>query len=216
MAFGQVKKPRNLAAYDYKLLHFGFTVGLNTVDMGIKRSPARQLNADIVQVQPGFQVSIVSDLRLTEDLNMRFLPGITLTERKVSFFNPGDNALVHTMTIESSYLDFPLTFKYRAVRTNNYRPYLLGGLNFRYDLAADKVYDSEEEVYIRFKPADLYLEGGFGIDFYNTYFKFAPEIKVGMGLFNMMVDDPADGQQQYTESISRLRSYIVSLCFHFE
>jgi hypothetical protein len=213
----QVKRPQNLPGYDdNKTLHFGFTVGLNTMDMGIGRSTVRTLNADITNVEPGFQVSIVSDLRLAENWNMRFLPGIAFGQRTMAFYSLDYDTLFHQMSIESSYLDFPLSFKYRAQRLNNYRPYMLGGLNFRYDLAAGKDFDTDKEIYIRFKPADIYLELGFGIDLYLMYFKFSPELKVSMGMLNVMVDDPAEGQQKYTESISRLNSYIVSLCFHFE
>ncbi|HYW97249.1 MAG TPA: hypothetical protein VE870_16775, partial [Bacteroidales bacterium] len=55
----QVKRPQNLPGYDYKKLHFGFTVGLNSMDLGSKRSMQNGLIADETVVEPGFQVSIV-------------------------------------------------------------------------------------------------------------------------------------------------------------
>ena len=65
----QVKRPRNLPSYDFKKVHFGFTVGLNTMDLGIRRSLANDLVPDESTVEPGFQVSIISDLRINDDLN---------------------------------------------------------------------------------------------------------------------------------------------------
>jgi len=115
-----------------------------------------------------------------------------------------------------NYLDFPLHFKYRAHRVNNYRPYVFGGLNFRYDMSAKKEYDGESNEYIKFKPADVYLEFGFGVDNYLRYFKFAPEIKLAVGFRNIIADEGRPPYHQFVESIDRVTSYIVMLNFHFE
>ncbi len=138
----QVKKPWNDPGYDNKPLHFGFSVGVNTMDLGIKRTLSSEtgtvLIPDLSMVQPGFQVQIVSNLRLSDDLDLRFLPGISFGARKISFYNTDGTLFGTPVDIESSYLDFPLDLKYRARRLNNYRPYILGGFNYRYDMAAKK------------------------------------------------------------------------------
>ena len=36
--FSQVEHPRNLTAFDFKRIHFGFTVGLNVMDVGFTRN----------------------------------------------------------------------------------------------------------------------------------------------------------------------------------
>ncbi len=91
---GQIKRVQNDPGYDYKWIHFGFMVGLNTMDFGFKRPVQIQdsiLFADVSKPSPGFQVSIVSDLRLGDRLSLRFLPGITFGSRAVSFYNKGDS-----------------------------------------------------------------------------------------------------------------------------
>ena len=115
-----------------------------------------------------------------------------------------------------SFLDFPLHLKYRSERVNNYRPYLVGGINFRYDMSAKREFDVESAEYVKFKPADFYLEFGFGVDTYLRYFKFAPEIKLGIGLRNIISDDGREPYPQFVNSIERATSYIVMLNFHFE
>jgi hypothetical protein len=210
----QVKKPQNLPGYDYKRLRFGFTFGINTMDMGMKRSFVSDLYPDISSPGAGINVSIVSDLRLTENLNLRFLPGIALGDRTFSFYH-GDT-LDSRMTLDASYLDFPLLLKYSGKRLNNVKPYVIGGLNFRYDMASKKEYNEGEDVFIRLKPADLYLEIGMGLDYYLTFFKFSTELKLGVGMLNVVVEDPAQGHPQYVESINKLNSFIVMLNFHFE
>ncbi|HER09649.1 MAG TPA: PorT family protein [Bacteroides sp.] len=225
----QEKKPRNLPAFDLKRLHFGFTVGLNTMDLGIQRNyeAVDFVYADVSRILPGFQVSIVSDLRLSDNWNLRFLPGISFGSREVTYYEY-DQQLNHSTELVSlsnvdnpvaigpSFLDFPLHFKYRSARVNNYRPYVVGGLNFRYDMSAKKEYDGDSNEYVKFKPADLYVEFGFGVDTYLRYFKFAPEIKLAIGLRNIIDDLGRPPHFQFVESIDRVTSYIVMLNFHFE
>ncbi|MCK5693317.1 MAG: PorT family protein, partial [Bacteroidales bacterium] len=185
--FSQVEHPRNLTAFDFKRIHFGFTVGLNVMDVGFTRNYEAEdfLYADVSYLQPGFQVSIVSDLRLNKNWNLRFLPGISFGSREIWFYEYEDGVVLDPVDIPHvanpvplgpAFLDFPLLFKYRSKRINNYRPYVVGGLNFRYDMSAKKpgVYDSDSEEYLKFKRGDLYLEFGFGVDNYLKYFKFAP------------------------------------------
>ena len=219
---GQVKRVQNDPGYDYKWIHFGFMVGLNTMDFGFKRpalGPADILFADVSRPNPGFQVSIVSDLRLGNRLSLRFLPGITFGSRTLYFYDAsGDTAsiLISEQTVESNFLDFPLLLKYKSRRVNNYRPYLIGGLNMRYDMAARKDYDADGP-YVRLAPMDFYAEFGFGIDFFLQYFKFSPELKVSVGFRDVLVHDPAGGgNDKYSISINKLNSYVVMLCFYFE
>jgi len=209
-----VAKVQNHPNYDYKMIHFGFMVGLNTMDFGITR-PAQSgdslLFADVSGLKPGFQVSIVSDLRLNDHFTLRFLPGITFGAREVSYYDTV--GLYAQWTLESNFLDFPLLIKYKSKRVNNYRPYLIGGLNFRYDMAARRELESGAAQIRLIKP-DLYFEIGFGIDMFLQYFKFSPELKVSAGFRDVSAHDP--GGAKYNSSIERLQSYVVMLCFHFE
>ncbi len=229
--FSQEEKLRNIPSFDLKRLHFGFTVGFNTMDLAFKRNYEAEdfIYADVSKVLPGFQVGIVSDLRLGDNLNLRFMPGISFGSREVYYYEytsqgPGDLVSIdqphpadNPVAVGPSFLDFPLHLKYRSHRMNNHRPYLVAGLNFRHDMSAKKKYDSESNGYLKFKPSDLYIEIGFGVDNYLKYFKFAPEIKLAIGLLNIL--DPTDVRlpnPQFVESIDRATSYIVMLNFHFE
>jgi hypothetical protein len=219
---GQVKRVQNDPGYDYKWIHFGFMVGLNTMDFGFQRpalGTGELLFADVSKPNPGFQVSIVSDLRLGDRLSLRFLPGITFGSRSVFFYEKSaDTAstLISKQTVESNFLDFPLLLKYKSRRVNNYRPYLIGGVNTRYDMAARKDYD-DDGPWIRLEPLDFYAEFGFGIDFFLQYFKFSPELKVSVGFRDVLVHQPAGGENnKYVNSINKLNSYLVMLCFYFE
>ena len=215
----QVNKPRNLPAFDYKTLHWGFTVGLNSMDFALVRNAAAQnyVHADVIGFQPaGFQVNIVSDLRLNENLNLRILSGINLGSRKMVYYDQDDLSVVKSMTIGSSYLDFPVILKYRSERVNNYRPYVIGGMSFRYDMSARKEYAPDQDDRILLKKANPYIEVGFGIDTYLQFFKFSTEIKVAVGVRNMLKDKPFPREEQYTESLTSLRPFMLMLNWHFE
>lgn len=227
-AFSQEERPRHLPAFDYKRIHFGFTIGFNVMDLGFTRNYESEdfIYADVSHIQPGFQVSIVSDLRLNKNWNLRFLPGISFGSREVNYYEydpvtgPGEMVQLggadNPVALGPGFLDFPLHFKYRSDRVNNYRPYLVGGINFRYDMAAKRAYDVESDEYLMFKPGDLYIEFGFGVDSYLKYFKFAPELKVAVGLRNLIADEGRTPYPQFVTSVDRAMSYIVMLNFHFE
>lgn len=217
-ATAQKAKPKNDSNYDERLLHFGFSMGLNTMDFNVKMDPGDPNNytAEVVSLKPGINIQIVMDYRPATYFDVRFLPGVSFGQRNLNFYDEG-GVLVNEQQIESSFLEFPLLVKAKGMRLNNSRPYLIGGLNFRYDLAAKKEYDDDSEVYMRLRKADLYYEVGAGIDFYLPYFKLTIEAKMSNGLRDVLVhDDPHPYNPQYVNSIESLKSQMWVLSFHFE
>lgn len=190
------------------------------MDFSIKQSDNfLSTNDSIDKIEPtrqfGFNISIVSNLRLREYIDLRFLPGLSFGQRNLSYsyWSATQNRFeTKTMKIESTFLNFPLILKYKAKRINNYRPYVIGGSSFALDLASQKSIKEEDKPKIRLNPFDVYYEFGFGIDYYLTYFKFSTEIKFTVGLFNILRSD----ETKYTSSIDRMTSKILFICFHFE
>jgi hypothetical protein len=215
----QKQKPKNVSWYDDKVLHFGFTVGFNTMDFNITPSQAH-MNVDSLYphvsiLNPGINIQIVSDLRPGKYFDIRFLPGVSFGQRGVMYYK--NKVLVNKQQkLESSFVEFPLLLKFKGDRLNNVRPYLIGGLNYRYDLAGKKQYDEEKPIYIRVKRSDLYYEVGTGLDFYLPYFKFSVELKLSQGLRDILVHDPASGHPQYSNAIEKMKSQIWIVSFHFE
>jgi hypothetical protein len=173
--------------------------------------------AEVVSLKPGINIQIVIDYRPATYFDVRFLPGVSFGQRNLNFYDE-DGVLVNDeQQLESSFLEFPLLLKAKGMRLNNSRPYLIGGINFRYDLAAKKEYDEQSAVYMRLKKADLYYEIGAGIDFYLPYFKLTIEAKMSNGLRDVLVhDEPHPYYPQYVNSIESLKSQMWVLSFHFE
>lgn len=211
----------NYQGVDHKTLHFGFTIGFNTMDFKLTPSmntfgpDSSVLIPEINNLVPGFHVAIVSNLRLNDNWDLRFLPGIALGQRKILFYDNNKN-VVSEMAIESTFIDLPLSLKYKATRINNTRPYLIGGINIRNDMARNKEFNEDEEIYIKLKPFDIYYEIGIGVDFYLAYFKFSTEIKYSVGVLNVVSPEASDDYPQYANSIDKLNSRMFMVSLHFE
>lgn len=222
----QKDKVLNQVNHDDRAVHFGFNIGFNAMDFKFKYntdyysspSPGNfDTIGDIYNLSPSILVSIVSNARISEHLDVRFLPGICFGDRKIAFIdNAGLPILDQPQKIQSNFLDFPLLLKYKADRINNFRPYLVSGFNFRYDLAAKRNYDDSKEEYLLLKPTDFYWEIGFGFDSYLQYFKLTTEIRYSIGLTNVLNDLASETAPGISNSLDGLFSRIFLICFYFE
>lgn len=227
----QYRPPTILNRPDYDLgspWRFGFSVGINFMDFDITNSNQPEYDTDglpfqyfanVNIVNPGFNVNVLCDLRLSDNFSIRFLPGYALGQRDVNFFvvkSDGIPRYETTMKLESSFIELPLGVKYASHRYCNVRPYLYAGGDCRIDIAAFKRMKVEEGVLIRLAKTDVYYEVGVGIDFFFTHFKFSTELKWSVGILDAISDKYADGAENYRNAIERLQSRIVTLNFHFE
>jgi outer membrane protein W len=120
-----------------------------------------------------------------------------------------------TKKIPSTYINFPLEIKYKSVRYNNFRPYLLAGVQYSLDLASQakkREQKNRAEKVVKFNQNDVYVEAGVGFDFYNEWFKFGLEIKMLYGLMDVLKRE----NNIYTESIDKVSSKIFQVSFTFE
>lgn len=226
---------KNLTTFDDKRIHFGFTLGVNTVDFNFSHykimsdnakfllstnpidvaNQNKSVRADISTLTPGFTVGIVTNLRLSESFDLRFLPGMSFGERKLTYNIPiedlnSDNKNFYSM--KSTFLDFPLLIKYKAKRMNNQKPYIIAGGAYRIDISK-----SGQEDLVRLKPFSSSVEAGMGWDTYLQFFRLSTEFKFSFGLDNVLDNGPKNTQAQvYSSAFSRLSSNMFILSFHFE
>ncbi len=233
--FAQKQKVNFLTTFDDKLIHFGFSIGINALDFNVVNyNPIGEnpdfmpdltdgildgsfIRSDVATVLPGFTVGIISSLRLSKDFNLRFLPGLSFGERQITFNVPvydinSYETSQYYYSIKSTFLDFPLLIKYKARRINNDRPYVVFGGAYRQDISR-----TAQEDLIKLKGGGFYAEIGGGWDHYFAFFRFSVEAKFSYGLNNQLGDMPDPVQRlYYAQSIKDLRSKIFTLSFHFE
>ena len=211
------KKPQNLIRYDFKKLHFGFTLGLNDLNFNINKNSSTLTNDTLLTLlsnsQKGFNLGIVSNLRLGRYTDLRFIPTLVFGERHLNYGFIDSNGVSDekVKNIESTLIDFPVYIKYKSARYNNFRTYVIGGLKYSMDIASQDNIEDEGEEIVKLKKHDLMGEIGFGIDFYLEYFKFSPQIKLSYGILNLLSKD----ETVYTKSINHLSTngWIISFTF---
>ena len=90
-AFAQQTRSLNLPGYDKEKLHFGFSLSVNKGDFVMYRNAVSKAPDSILTVncKPdyGFNLGIVSDLRLYDYLTVRFLPALTFQSRILQYDN---------------------------------------------------------------------------------------------------------------------------------
>ncbi|MFO7884633.1 MAG: porin family protein, partial [Desulfobacteraceae bacterium] len=214
----QKQKVNHLTTFDDKLIHFGFSLGLNALDFGVVHynpiganpdfepvnwqldkkqiTDGDYVRADVAELIPGFTVGIVSSLRLSRDLNLRFLPGLSFGERQLVYnidvWDIDYHQPLQYYSIKSTFLDFPLLIKYKARRINNDRPYVVFGGAFRQDISR-----TGKEDLVKLTNEGFYAEVGAGWHHYFPFFRFSIEAKMSLGLNNQLGPTPSPTQRQY-------------------
>ncbi len=235
-SFGQRRKVYNLPTYDEKPYHFGFILGLNQMLFTVKtvdglplikwdQTHSPDIFADSLFVQsitssptPGFTIGILANLRVSRNLDFRFIPSLSFGERLLNYnilaYDGGEAQLIETAkSITSTTVDFPFLFKYKSKRLNNMRMYVLAGAKYTLDLASQKkAQKNSSDITVKVKKNDVSLEVGAGVDFYADLFKFGIEVKMGYGFNNLIKYE----DNIYTNGIDKLNSKVFLLSFTFE
>ena len=193
------------------------------------------------QKTPGFHVGIILSRRLNDYLNLRIIPSLSLGQKDISSkafiqerytiadpdhdkYGETDYRFVTTdtlgnaflptpHTIRSTYITCPVLIKYKSVRIDNFRPYLVAGANIKYDLSTS--FDDP----ITLKSFDTSLEFGLGSDFYLQTFRLGIELRFGIGMFNILSDRPEEDttdEAYLTSSIETLRAKTFTIAINFE
>jgi len=214
--FAQKPRIENLPKFDLKPYHFGFALCLNKMDFSIRT--AENYVSDslfVIESDPqlGFNIGIVSDLRLGEFSNLRFIPTLSFGQRNLIYtLSIKDSIVKTTKKIESTFIDFPLMLKYTSKRLNNFRAYIIGGAQYSIDLASQAKKKDKENDLVKLKQNDICCDLGVGFEFYLNYFKLTTELKMIYGMRDMLKRD----NTVYTTSIDRINSKIFQLSFLFE
>ncbi len=215
----QERKVQNRPYIDQRRLHYGFLLGLHMQDLEIENNgfidpeTGEQWYAEIDNHGLGFTVGVFGELKLNNHFSLRLAPTIHFGQKHAVYHEQKSGA-DSTQVFKSTYISVPLDVKFAAPRYNNFRPYLIAGVNPMVDLTARK-HDA-----LRLKPFDLYLEVGMGCDIYLPFFKLNPELKFCFGLLDIIQKDRSDlidgTLLKYTKGVNNGHSNMIVLTFNFE
>lgn len=215
------KSALNRPEYYRDPIHFGFFLGANRCNFLV--TPINNftsvvggdsLKTILSSPEWGFNLGIVSELRLAEYLTLRFTPDIAFGQRNLDYHFEGVNTFDVQRKVESTFLDFPLNLKVRSKRMNNFAAYMIGGGRYTLDLASQR--DAKNQIpgqeIVKINKHDFGYDVGAGVDFFLPYFKFGIELKLTQGMRNLLVKDVGI----YAQSLDRLRSQVFWISLTFE
>ena len=232
MAMAQERKVQNKPYTDLRPLHLGILVGMNLQDIELENvGPQSILQEDgTMKTQTivcdddkwnaGFSVGVLADLRISQHLNLRFTPTMHFGAKHLTFYNmtelTAEGRLTElTQDMKTPYMSFPLDLKFSAERWNNYRPYIIAGVNQLVNLT------SKNQDYLQLKRADTMIEVGLGCDLYLPFFKLIPELKFCYSLTNAIdwrhADELQDtNKRMYANAVKSGQTKMIVLTFYFE
>ena len=200
--------------FDKKPWSWGYYFGINRYDFNFDYNADRP---DIfVEQSYGFNVGLLGNKRINDYLDLRIEPGLVYNARTLFFTDiPGeDNDRMRELN--STYIHIPLLLKFSTKRLNNFKPFIIGGLSYAYNLSSnEKNPDDNSAGQFRMTDNTFFYEVGFGIDLYLPYFKFSPSIRGVFSLTDELVRDE-NPNSLYTSQIEVMQSRGIFLNFTFQ
>ena len=226
----------NLGQFDDKFFHFGFALSNNNSGFNLEKSfnhlpPGNNdsLQSILVLGKPGFSLGVVTSINVNPNFKIRFvLPTLSFLERDIEFTYLDPNSSIETTYIKqmnSTYLDFPILFKFRTNRIHNFAMYGITGFRYGIDMTSNIDVNNGvglEEQVIKLTKTDFGTEVGGGVDLFLNYFKLGIELKLAVGMKNLLYLTPQRSLElnetptNFDNAIESLRSRVWTLSFTFE
>ncbi|HXB10109.1 MAG TPA: hypothetical protein VNW04_23460 [Puia sp.] len=219
-AAAQLRDDLNLPDHDSKKYYIGIGFMYTNSHLQVTAHPNFLQSDSILYVTPGnsggFGVSGMFTFRLADHFEFRFaFPEFIFANNTLAYHvtnpPPGETP-VATKQIQSLLLGFPAQVKFLSDRINNFRVYMMGGVNYRYDLASNSSARKAQNL-VKLLPTDMSVEAGVGFQFYFPVFILSPELKISEGIKNIHSRDPS---LQYSNTIDKLKSRMIVFSLIFE
>ena len=209
----------NLPTFDDPKIHYGFYLGINQNDFKVNYRPSNFPNT-VIEIKPtsGFNVGLITDLRIHKNINLRFEPGL-ISNSKTIYFNNSSSLLTERDSVReigSTYLHLPLVLKFSTDRWNNVRPYVLAGVSYDHNFSSNQ--ENSDDNYsgeFRMNTKNFMYEVGFGVDIYLSFFKFSPSIR-GLFAMNRELIDDNNNDSPWTSPINSFSTRGIFINFAFE
>jgi hypothetical protein len=215
----QLRDGINLPDHDDKFYHLGIALIYNNSHFAVTPHPNLLASDSVLSVNPentgGFGLAGMHTFNLSKHVEFRIVfPELMFSYKNLTYnttFPSGKNT-VATKQIESILLGFPIQVKYLSDRMHNFRFYMLGGVNYQYDLASNATARKADDL-VKLNPYDWSIEAGVGFQFFFPVFILSPEIKISNGILNTHHRDP---NLIYSNTIDQLHSRMIVFSLIFE
>ncbi len=206
----------NFLDFQQKPYYFGITLGYNSSNFRIFHSSEFILNDSISSAEsvtgPGFNLGIVSNLKVGQYFDFRFLPTLSFAERNIRYSSPSDSRPPYNRKIESVLVEMPFHIRYKSAPYNDMRLFIVAGIKYSFDVASDSRTRQADEL-VKIAPTDFAFEYGAGVQFFFPYFIFSPEFKVSHGISNILIFNE---ELEQSTVIQKILSRTFTISLHFE
>ena len=231
-ATAQDRTVENRPYTDLRPFHFGVAVGTHVQDVELVNagpqvivgddgtSTETLVSTDQSRWDPGINVGVLGELRLSTHFQLRVAPTMYFGSRHIVFHDlktlDADGRPEETrQEMKSAYITCSADVIFAAPRFNNHRPYLMAGVLPMINLSA------KSSDYLKLKRQTMAVELGVGCDFYLPFFKLRPELKFVYGLGNSLdTKHPAElrdkNKLKFAQSASEAKTKMIVLSFYFE
>ncbi|NRB65206.1 MAG: outer membrane beta-barrel protein [Saprospiraceae bacterium] len=205
----------NFLEFQQKPYYFGITLGYNASTFRPFQS-RDFLRSDSIQVVeglsgPGFNLGIVTNLKIGDYFDFRFLPTLSFAERNLTY-DRRSQLFTSTRTISSVFVELPIHLRYKSAPFKDKRVFVITGLKYAFDVASDSRTKQAESL-VKISPNDFAFEYGAGVQFFFPFFIFSPEFKVSHGIGNSLIYNNNLEESTILEKVLS-RTFTISL--HFE
>jgi len=218
-ASAQLRDYLNLPDHDSKKYYLGIGFLYDQSHFQVSAHPKFLGSDSVLYVNPmnsgGFGVSGMFTFHIANHFEFRFaFPEFIFASNSISYhikYPPAGEQQLATKQIQSLLLGFPAQLKFLSDLIGNFRVYMMGGINYRYDLASNSSARKAENL-VKLTSSDLSVEAGIGFQIYMPVFILSPELKISQGIKNVHSRDP---NLQYSNVIDKIktRQIIFSLIF---
>ncbi len=206
----------NYFAFRQKSYYFGITLAYNSASFVPFRSRDYIFRDSIKGVQsvtgPGFNLGIVTNLKIGEYFDFRFLPTLSFAERNIRYDKSSRLTAFTQRTVESVLVEMPFHFRYKSAPYRDKRLFVLAGVKYSFDVASDSR-ALQSESFVKISPHDFAVEYGAGVQIFLPYFIFSPEIKFSHGIGNTLI---FNNNLEESTVLEKVLSRTFTLSFHFE
>lgn len=229
----------NLEGFDNQKFSYGFYLAANNFDYKLVLDPKFGMDGQKSLVQTksaySFGAGLIGKLRLNDNFDLRFEPGLQFVEREIFFdtqsndqFSAGTPANLpftprtltdadKLRTVKSTYVDLPLLIEVHGDRWYNSRPYAAAGVNWMMNLQSNaKAADDNSQGLFRTTSSNFAWSAEIGIQFYFSRFKLTPGFRGTFMMNNELVADNAETPLYWTAAMSSAKSRAFMFVLKFE
>lgn len=206
----------NFLDFQQKPYYFGITLASNTSNFKILRSKDFIMSDSINTAQaitgPGFNLGIVTNLKVGNYFDFRFLPTLSFAERNIEYTRNRRTNNLDKSRFEHVFVEMPFHVRYKSEPYKDMRLFMIGGVKYSFDVASNSRARQADEL-VKIAPTDFAFEVGAGIQFFFPYFIFSPEFKYSQGIGDVLI---YDDRLEKSSVLDKILSRTFTISLHFE